>query len=125
MTHPIVVTDMDGTLAEAETWRGILVWLAANHPSREASRFVTVRLQARGANRDGLGAVVTLRASGRTQKQALDGKSGYLAQSSLPLYFGLGEAASAEAVTVTWPGGKVQTVRGPIRSGTRLVIRER
>ena len=44
MTHPIVVTDMDGTLAEAETWRGILVWLAANHPSREASRFVTVRL---------------------------------------------------------------------------------
>ena len=44
MTHPIVVTDMDGTLAEAETWRGILAWLAANHPSREASRFVTVRL---------------------------------------------------------------------------------
>ena len=44
MTHPIVVTDMDGTLAEAETWRGILMWLAANHPSPEASRFVTVRL---------------------------------------------------------------------------------
>jgi HAD superfamily phosphoserine phosphatase-like hydrolase len=44
MTHPIVVTDMDGTLAEAETWRGILAWLAANHPSPEASRFVTVRL---------------------------------------------------------------------------------
>jgi putative phosphoserine phosphatase/1-acylglycerol-3-phosphate O-acyltransferase len=44
MTHPIVVTDMDGTLAEAETWRGILAWLAVNHPSPEASRFVTVRL---------------------------------------------------------------------------------
>ena len=44
MTHPIVVTDMDGTLAEAETWRGILAWLAENHPSPEARRFVTVRL---------------------------------------------------------------------------------
>ena len=44
MTHPIVVTDMDGTLAEAETWRGVLAWLAANHPSPEARRFVTVRL---------------------------------------------------------------------------------
>ncbi|HEY3334488.1 MAG TPA: HAD-IB family phosphatase [Candidatus Limnocylindrales bacterium] len=44
MTHPIVVTDMDGTLAEAETWRGVLVWLMANHPSSEAKRFVTVRL---------------------------------------------------------------------------------
>jgi putative phosphoserine phosphatase/1-acylglycerol-3-phosphate O-acyltransferase len=44
MTHPIVVTDMDGTLAEAETWRGILAWLAATHPSPEARRFVTVRL---------------------------------------------------------------------------------
>ena len=44
MTHPIVVTDMDGTLAAAETWRGILGWLMANHPSPEAKRFVTVRL---------------------------------------------------------------------------------
>jgi phosphoserine phosphatase len=44
MTHPIVVTDMDGTLAEAETWRGVLAWLKANHPSTAADRFVTVRL---------------------------------------------------------------------------------
>jgi cytochrome oxidase Cu insertion factor (SCO1/SenC/PrrC family) len=99
--------------------------LVSDLAQRGPVRFVTVRLQARGANRDGLGAVVALRAGGRTRTQALDGKSGYLAQSSLPLYFGLGEAASAEAVTVTWPGGKVQTVRGPIRSGTRLVVRER
>src|SRR5829696_2463343 len=44
MGHPIGVTDMDGTLAEAETWRGILLWLKRNQPSREADRFVTVRL---------------------------------------------------------------------------------
>jgi HAD superfamily phosphoserine phosphatase-like hydrolase len=44
MTHPIVVSDMDGTLARAETWRGILAWLRTNHPSKAADRFVTVRL---------------------------------------------------------------------------------
>ncbi|HEX5828748.1 MAG TPA: HAD-IB family phosphatase [Candidatus Limnocylindrales bacterium] len=44
MTHPIVVSDMDGTLAQAETWRGILTWLRANHPSKAADRFVAVRL---------------------------------------------------------------------------------
>ncbi|HYV20397.1 MAG TPA: FG-GAP-like repeat-containing protein [Verrucomicrobiae bacterium] len=98
--------------------------LVSDLAQRGPVRFVTVRLQGRGANRDGLGAVVALRASGRTQRQALNGKSGYLSQSSLPLYFGLGEAASAESVTVTWPGGQTQTVRGPIRSGTHLVIRQ-
>src|SRR4051794_21349396 len=44
MSHPIVVSDMDGTLAEGETWRAVLAWLKVNHPSRAADRFVTVRL---------------------------------------------------------------------------------
>jgi cytochrome oxidase Cu insertion factor (SCO1/SenC/PrrC family) len=98
--------------------------LISDLAQRGPVRFVTVRLQGRGANRDGLGAVVALRAGGRTQRQVLNGKSGYLAQSSLPLSFGLGQAASADSVTVTWPDGQVQTVRGPVRSGTQLVVRE-
>ena len=35
-----------------------------------------------------------------------DGKSGYLSQSSLPLYFGLGEARSVRRVEVLWPSGR-------------------
>ncbi len=44
MSAPVVVSDMDGTLATAETWRGVLTWIRANHPSPAARRFVTVRL---------------------------------------------------------------------------------
>jgi phosphoserine phosphatase len=44
VTAPVVVSDMDGTLATAETWRGVLAWIRANHPSPAARRFVTVRL---------------------------------------------------------------------------------
>jgi len=44
MTRPIIVSDMDGTLTTAETWRGVHQWIRANYPSAAASRFITVRL---------------------------------------------------------------------------------
>ncbi len=37
-----------------------------------------------------------------------DGKSGYLSQSALPLYFGLGDAEKIERVEVDWPSGRKQ-----------------
>jgi hypothetical protein len=86
--------------------------------------FLKVRLVGQRSNRDGFGAVVTLRASGRTQVRVNDGKSGYLAQSVMPLYFGLGSAERADSVTVKWPTGKQQVVRGPLRSGTTIVVKE-
>ena len=44
MTRPIVVSDMDGTLTTAETWRGVHQWILAHAPSAAARRFITVRL---------------------------------------------------------------------------------
>ena len=44
MTAPVIVSDMDGTLATVETWRGVLAWIHAEYPSTAARRFVTVRL---------------------------------------------------------------------------------
>jgi hypothetical protein len=43
-----------------------------------------------------------------------DGKSGDLAQSSLPLYFGLGSETAADRIEVVWPSGRRQTRTGPI-----------
>lgn len=40
----LVVSDMDGTLATVETWRGVHAWIRANHPSPAARRFVAVQL---------------------------------------------------------------------------------
>jgi phosphoserine phosphatase len=44
VTTSIVVSDLDGTLTTAETWRGVLAWVREHHPSREARRFLRVRL---------------------------------------------------------------------------------
>jgi phosphoserine phosphatase len=44
MSAPVVVSDMDGTLATEDTWRGVLAWIREFYPSPAARRFVTVRL---------------------------------------------------------------------------------
>jgi phosphoserine phosphatase len=54
VTTAIVVSDLDGTLTTAETWRGVLAWVRDNHPSRGARWFVEVRLPAVLAVKAGL-----------------------------------------------------------------------
>ena len=44
MSSSVIVSDMDGTLTTAETWRGVHDWVKVNRPSGAAQRFVTVRL---------------------------------------------------------------------------------
>ena len=98
--------------------------LISDLSQRGTVRFLKVKLVGRRSNRDGIGAVVTVQAGGRTQALVNDGKTGYLAQGVMPLYVGLGTASQADAVTVKWPSGKVQTVRGPHPSGAVIVVRE-
>ncbi|HMJ90632.1 MAG TPA: CRTAC1 family protein, partial [Candidatus Acidoferrum sp.] len=87
-------------------------------------QFLKIKLAGTKSNRDGLGALVKVRAGGRTFTQLHDGKSGYFGHSSLPLYFGLGNAERAEAVEVVWPSGARQILDSPnVRNGM-LVIEE-
>ena len=44
MSSAVIVSDMDGTLTTAETWRGVLAWTLLYRPSAAARRFVTIRL---------------------------------------------------------------------------------
>ena len=44
MSSAVIVSDMDGTLTTAETWRGVLAWVLQHRPSTAARRFVSVRL---------------------------------------------------------------------------------
>ena len=44
MSSAVIVSDMDGTLTTAETWRGVLAWVLQHRPSAAARRFVSVRL---------------------------------------------------------------------------------
>ena len=67
------------------------------------------------APRDPFGAVVAVRAGGRTYWRALEGGQGYLSQSAKVVHFGLGAATKVTDATVHWPNGaKTQVVAPPL-----------
>ena len=95
--------------------------LAQRHPVH----MLAVRPRGTRSNREGLGAqVAVLLPDGRRLLKLLDGKSGYLSQSDLPLYFGLGDADHAAAIEVRWPSGRRQSVAGPLKAGQTIDVVE-
>ena len=62
--------------------------------------YLKVSLVGSTSNRSGLGAVVVVKAGGRSYYQTHHGKSGYLSQSLAPLYFGLADSAVVDAIEV-------------------------
>jgi len=77
------------------------------------------------SNRNGLGARVTVvLPDGRRILKIADGKSGYLSQSLLPLFFGLANAEQVGSIEVRWPSGAVQTITGPISARQTIDIVE-
>ena len=99
--------------------------LVSDLAQRYRIHFLKVRLRGTRSNREGLGAQVTVvLPAGRRILKVLDGKSGYLSQSDLPLYFGLADADHAREIEVHWPSGRRQTVVGPIAAGRTIDIVE-
>ena len=99
--------------------------LVSDLAQRHQVHFLKVRLRGTHSNREGLGAQVTVvLPDGRRMLKVLDGKSGYLSQSDLPLYFGLADADDATAIDVRWPSGRRQTVPGPIKAGRTIDVIE-
>jgi len=82
--------------------------LVSDLNQRKPLHWIAIALAGTASNRDGLGAVVRVQASGRVLTKYHDGKSGYLSQSALPLYFGLGDAERIDRIEVDWPSGRKQ-----------------
>ncbi len=98
--------------------------LVSDLAARRSIHWLAVVLAGSRSNRDGLGATVRVRAGGRVYTKYQDGKSGYLSQSALPLYFGLGDAAAIEQVEVDWPSGTRQVVTAERQVNRVLKIAE-
>lgn len=84
--------------------------LSATNPE---IRYIRVRLTGSSSNKAGIGARVEVKAGEATYTQVLDGKSGYLSQSLLPLYFGLSSATQIDEIRILWPSGQTQTISNP------------
>lgn len=74
------------------------------------NHWLRVRLRGTKSNRDGIGALVRVRAGGREQVRQVTTCSSYLSASDPRLLFGLGPAETIDRVSVRWPSGRVSTL---------------
>ena len=102
--------DLDIITAEYNSEPQVFI---SNLSEKRPVNYIKLELIGKKSNRNGLGSLVTLTAGGQTQTKQLDGKSGYLSQSALPLYFGLGDAKEIEKIEILWPSGIKQVVEKP------------
>lgn len=110
----LVVTDANGDGAPDLFAAGFLqrpsLWINRN-PSRAKALVVTLQGDPSGSGRyrstrDALGAVVTVEAGSVKRAQVVAAGYSFLSSGSRSLFFGLGDAASADRVTILWPSGK-------------------
>jgi hypothetical protein len=91
--------------------------------TRQAGRFLTIRLEGTTSNRDGVGALVTVTAGGRRQVAQRVGGGSYMSANDPRLHFGFGPSDRVQEIEVRWPSGK--TDRWPsLLAGTGYSLRE-
>jgi hypothetical protein len=113
--------DLDIVTNDFNSTPQVLVSDLAQHRS---IHWLQVTLVGTSSNRNGLGATVRVRAGGQVYTKYNDGKSGYLSQSALPIYFGLGDAAEIDSIEVEWPSGRKQVVTQGLEINRTLQIVE-
>ena len=82
--------------------------------------YLQVSLRGRQSNRQGIGARLTAVAAGRQIVRELFPANGFSAQAPNTVHFGLGDAKVVDNLTIRWPNGKLQTLRGV--TGNRHII---
>jgi enediyne biosynthesis protein E4 len=110
-----------------------LLVTASNGPARllrndngNQNDLLRMKLVGVRANRDGIGAKVTVRMPGGTRLSGMvKSGSSYLSQSELPLTFGLGKPTESKVVNVdiAWPGGKRESITG-VKPNQAITIQE-
>ncbi len=103
--------DQDGRvdIALSRIGEPAVLWRNAS-PAR---RWLTIRLQGRKANRDGIGAWIRVKgASGHEQWNRVTTAVGYGSSSEPVAHFGTGKDTIAAEVEILWPSGSRQVLRG-------------
>ena len=97
------------------------------HNESPAGHWLALRLVGTKSNRDGIGAVVKLSASGdprwREQWNHATTSYGYASASAGPLHFGTGSATTIDRVEIRWPSGTLQVLE-KVAVDQLLTVRE-
>jgi hypothetical protein len=86
-----------------------------------AGHSLVVLADAGGRNRDGIGARVEIRVSGRAQVAEVRASGGFLSAEAPAARFGLGDATTVDSVRVRWPDGG-EAVLGPVPGDSVLRV---
>jgi Flp pilus assembly protein TadD/peroxiredoxin len=84
---------------------------------------VAFRLRGQKSNRDAIGTSITVEVGALRQTKYLQAGSGFLAQHSKEVFFGVGKAEGNIRATVRWPSGLAQKFDG-IPAGHRIEVKE-
>ena len=87
------------------------------------NNYLVVTLVGSGANRDGIGARITVETGDIVQIREVTAGASQMGQNMLDTHFGLGPADTVDSVTVRWPSGKVQTLTD-VAANQRLMVVE-
>jgi enediyne biosynthesis protein E4 len=90
------------------------------HNRTEGGRSLTLLLEGKRSNRDGVGARVTVRAGGHHSVGCRFGGGSYQSACDPRLHFGLGTTDLIDSVEVKWPSGRVDHYTGLRPGGYRL-----
>lgn len=87
-------------------------YLYRNQTTAGLGRWISLRFVGTQSNRDGIGALVTVTAGGRSQTAIYNPSNAYIGQREPRLHFGLGAVSNIERIRVVWPSGTVQELTG-------------
>jgi hypothetical protein len=87
------------------------------------NHWIGIRLMGTKSNRDGIGSRVEIESGALRQMDEVRSGASYLSQSDLRLHLGLGAARRVDRLTVRWPSGTVDTVRG-IAADHHVLVKE-
>ncbi len=115
--------DNDGDLDVLVTANNGAARLLRNS-GEHANNVLRVQTIGVASNRNGIGARVEVWVRGGAQLwQIVKTGSSFASQSELPLTFGLGGATAVDAVRVTWPGGRVDSI-GTVEANQLITVQE-
>ena len=112
--------DGDGDLDVVLTQSGGAPLLLRNEQKLN-HHWVRLKLTGSRSNRSAIGAIVKMRAGGRTFTRTVTPTRSYLSQSELPVTFGLGNLSKVDELEVTWPGGARQAIDQVKMDGLTIV----
>jgi tetratricopeptide (TPR) repeat protein len=75
---------------------------------KDIGHSIAFRLRGQKSNRDGIGTAITLEAGNLRQTKSLQAGSGFLAQHTKEIFFGVGKQEGKLQATVQWPSGLSQ-----------------